>query len=482
MILWVLALLAGVTAGILQAGRVATARVESMLDANRDAQGKRLESLIETPLLIPEILAKTRAVRALISQPNAAAARELNESLEEMAQSAHADVIHLMDAGGNTLAASNWRAKDSFVGHNHGSSPYFQQAITGQTGRYTARDVTSHRLAVYLARPVTAGGEIRGVLAVKISLDSMQSHVDALWRQGQEMVLVSDANGVVILSPMSVLTFQAIQPIDAAARRAIEASTQYGDTLSDVSQRAGDSLNAQLRFVEFRDLSGLSFLQKSYALPELGLRVSLHVPASRYRSMVAEFTALFSLAALAVFLIVLGIVLRAIYAARLFATAIRDPLTGLSTRLYMNEWCDAAIRAHNRDPQAGFGLALFDLDLFRQVNDVHGHLAGDEVLRRVGEIMRNAIRGQDLGVRFGGEELAVFVQCADQAAAVAFAERLRRKVEQHAFRSGTDERIAVTLSGGVAYHAVGESADALFARADAKLREAKELGRNRISD
>jgi len=71
------------------------------------------------------------------------------------------------------------------------------------------------------------------------------------------------------------------------------------------------------------------------------------------------------------------------------------------------------------------------------------------------------------------------VHCADATAAASLAERVRRNVEQSEFQSKTG-RIPVTLSGGVAYHAAGEMLDALFARADKKLYEAKELGRNRI--
>jgi len=84
-------------------------------------------------------------------------------------------------------------------------------------------------------------------------------------------------------------------------------------------------------------------------------------------------------------------------------------------------------------------------------------------------------------VRFGGEELAVFVHCADRAEAASLAERIRHTVEHFEF-CGKTGYISVTLSGGVAYHAVGNTLDALFARADKKLYEAKELGRNRIWD
>ena len=266
-----------------------------------------------------------------------------------------------------------------------------------------------------------------------------------------------------------------------ATRKAIEASRQYGGEILPLSLTPGNALSQQLRFVEFSDIPDRSFLQKSYYFPELGLRLYLHLPASSYWEPVAEFTAMFSLLALAIFLGCISLFQRWVYGAKLIEAAIRDPLTGLNTRLYMGDWCEAAIRAHNRDPRAGFGLVVFDLDLFKQVNDVHGHLAGDEVLRRVGALIRSAIRGEDLAVRFGGEELAVFVHCADAAEAAALAERIRHSVEQFEFRSKIG-RVPVTLSGGVAYHAAGETLDALFARADQKLYEAKELGRNRIRD
>jgi len=97
----------------------------------------------------------------------------------------------------------------------------------------------------------------------------------------------------------------------------------------------------------------------------------------------------------------------------------------------------------------------------------------------VGQLIRNAIRGQDLAVRFGGEEIAVFVQGADLAETLALAERIRQSVGQFMFQS-KGQVIPVTLSGGVAIHTVGESLDALFSRADEKLYEAKERGRNQI--
>ncbi len=477
----VLILLAGVMGAFVQGKRTALERLESMFDRSSVSRRNLLQLQLQHPLLVPEVLSTSKTVRVLLAQPSSIAAREQDEVLEETARNVRMDVVYVMDLSGNCVAASNWRAQDSFVGKNYAFRPYFQQALAGQTGRYIAKGVTSFKVGYYLARPVTSDGKIRGAVVAKLSFDALQSRLEDFWRNEKELDLVTDGNGVVVVSPLSAFAFKPIQPIPEAARKAIEASRQYGNEMLPISMTPGNALTEQLRFVSFKDIPDQSFLQESYYLPDLGLRLYVHIPASRYWEIVAEFTAMFSLLALVIFLLCVSLLQRWVYGAKLLETAIRDPLTGLNTRLYMDDWCEAAIRAHTRDARTGFGLVVFDLDLFKQVNDTHGHLAGDEVLRRVGAIIRNAIRGEDLAVRFGGEELAVFVRCADLSEAASLAERIRHSVEQSEFQTKTGS-VSVTLSGGVAYHAVGETLDALFARADKKLYEAKELGRNRIRD
>ncbi len=475
----VLLLLAGMMGAFLQAERTALERNEAVFDLTSEGHKHLLDLEIGRSLSVPDVLATSKSVRALLLQPNATSIREQNEILEETARDVQVDVIYVMDLSGNTLAASNWRKPDSFVGHNYGFRPYFKQAVAGQTGRYVAKGVTSLKVGYYLSRPVMVDGSIGGVVVAKISLDAIQSRLEKLWRQDRELALVADEHGVVFVSPLGALMFETMRPIPEAVRKVIETSRQYGEQIAPAPLTPGNSLSDGIRFVEFNDIPNQSFLQKSYYFQDLDLRLYQHIPASRYWTIVAEFTGMFSLLALVVFLASIGIFQRWAYGVKLMEAAIRDPLTGLNTRLYMNDWCNAAIRTHNRDPAAGIGLAVFDLDLFKQINDTQGHLAGDAVLKQVGEIIRSAIRGEDLAVRFGGEELAVFVRCADEAVAVAFAERIRHSVEQAEFRSKAG-RMTVTLSGGVAYHAVGEPLDALFARADKKLYEAKALGRNRI--
>jgi diguanylate cyclase (GGDEF)-like protein len=472
-------LLVGVLFAFVQGQRTALDDLELTLDRSAISRKNLLQRELQNPLLVPEVLAATPMVRALLVRPSLAAASEQSAVLEETAINTGVEVLYVMDLNGDTLATSNWRASDSFVGKSYKFRPYFQQAIAGQTGRYVAKGVTSGKIGYYLARPVSVDGHIRGVVVAKNSLDALQSRVDDFWREDRELNLVSDLNGVLVAAPLSAFVFKSIAPMTQATRTAIEVSRQYGNEIGVLPMTQGKALSQSIRLVQFSAIPGQSFLQKSYFFPDLGMRLYLHLPASRYWQIVAQFTAMFSLLALVIFLVCVGLFQRWSYTSKLIETAIHDPLTGLHTRLYMGDWCAAAIRVHNRDPGAGFGLVVFDLDLFKQVNDKYGHLAGDDVLRRVGEIVRNALRGEDLAVRFGGEELALFVRCVDLTQTLALAERIRRGVERFQFHS-QGGLIPVTLSGGVAYHTAGETLDALFARADQKLYEAKERGRNQI--
>ena len=182
MLVLVLILLAGVMGAFLQGKRSALERLESMFDRSSVSRRNLLQREIQNPLLVPEVLATSKTVRVLLAHPSSIAAREQNEVLEETARNIQVDVIYVMDLSGNCLAASNWRAQDSFVGKNYRFRPYFQQALAGQTGRYIAKGVTSFKVGYYLARPVTVDGKIRGVVVAKISFDALQSRIEEFWR------------------------------------------------------------------------------------------------------------------------------------------------------------------------------------------------------------------------------------------------------------------------------------------------------------
>ncbi len=127
-----------------------------------------------------------------------------------------------------------------------------------------------------------------------------------------------------------------------------------------------------------------------------------------------------------------------------------------------------------------FALVLFDIDHFKKINDTYGHLAGDEVLRSLGPLLKKRVRTNDIVARVGGEEFAVILPEAGQAGGVALAEKLRTIVAAEQFIYNGIE-IPVTVSLGVsAYEAHHENAEAIVSLADEKLYEAKRGGRNRV--
>ncbi len=169
--------------------------------------------------------------------------------------------------------------------------------------------------------------------------------------------------------------------------------------------------------------------------------------------------------------------------AQLHAAARTDLKTGLLNAVTWEREAAASLSAARRARQP-VSVLLVDIDHFKRVNDTHGHLVGDDVLRSVAEVLRNQLRDeQDLLCRFGGEEFAVLLPGLDSTGASKAAERLRRAVAERVTPAGT-ALIQVTVSVGVAVaDPVNDTAtdvQELLARADVGLYRAKDQGRNQV--
>jgi two-component system, cell cycle response regulator len=169
----------------------------------------------------------------------------------------------------------------------------------------------------------------------------------------------------------------------------------------------------------------------------------------------------------------------------LFHAATRDPLSGLYNRRYFDERLMAEVsRARRSD--AALTICMIDLDRFKRINDRHGHLAGDQVLREVSAHLAKMVRLEDVLARYGGEELVLLAPATDTEEAALLGERLRAAVERLAIEidAGAGTSVAITVSVGVAClseldpHATPRE---LLARADARLYRAKQAGRNRVA-
>jgi len=158
--------------------------------------------------------------------------------------------------------------------------------------------------------------------------------------------------------------------------------------------------------------------------------------------------------------------------------AIRDPLTGLFNRRYLEETLERELGRVKR-VGAPMGVIMMDLDHFKQYNDTFGHSAGDELLAALGSLVQQQIRGEDIACRYGGEEFLVILPGASVSIALERAESLRQAVkEMHQHHQGLKP---TTLSLGVAvYPDHGDTGLDLIRSADAALYRAKQAGRDRV--
>jgi two-component system cell cycle response regulator len=166
---------------------------------------------------------------------------------------------------------------------------------------------------------------------------------------------------------------------------------------------------------------------------------------------------------------------------RLEALAHVDPLTQLLNRRALIVKLVAELERVRRY-NAPLSVLMIDVDHFKLVNDTHGHLAGDQVLEAIGTLLSRAARTVDTVARYGGEEFAIVLPETGEQGAVAFAERLRTKIEANPFTIGRGQDLHLTISVGVTTFpgAAGNTAEDLLDTADQALYRAKQDGRNLV--
>ncbi|WCM53046.1 GGDEF domain-containing protein [Pseudomonas sp. WJP1] len=160
-------------------------------------------------------------------------------------------------------------------------------------------------------------------------------------------------------------------------------------------------------------------------------------------------------------------------------SALRDPLTDTGNRIAMDQTLQREIELARRHMQP-LSLLMLDIDHFKQINDTHGHSAGDDVLKAVAASIKNQLRNVDMVFRYGGEEFLILLSNTSREAAALVGERLRcaAQIEDYPADGRTVE---LTVSLGCSTLLPGESAESLLRRADSALYVAKREGRNRLT-
>ncbi|MBU2098220.1 MAG: diguanylate cyclase, partial [Gammaproteobacteria bacterium] len=160
--------------------------------------------------------------------------------------------------------------------------------------------------------------------------------------------------------------------------------------------------------------------------------------------------------------------------------SIRDPLTGLYNRRYLEEAMERELLRARRN-KAGLCVLMVDIDHFKQFNDTHGHQAGDLLLKEFGEYLRRHVRAEDIACRYGGEEFLIAMPGTDSNEARERAEMLRQNlISLKVHFQGTTLPTVTASFGAAIFPAHGDDRDALIRSADAALYLAKRKGRNRV--
>ncbi|HEY1694793.1 MAG TPA: GGDEF domain-containing protein [Polyangiaceae bacterium] len=170
---------------------------------------------------------------------------------------------------------------------------------------------------------------------------------------------------------------------------------------------------------------------------------------------------------------------------QIYESSVRDPLTRAYNRRYLVERLASEV-AYARRHRTHLGLVLLDLDHFKRVNDTHGHLVGDDVLREVSALLQRLVRVEDVFARFGGEEFVLIVRGIEHANVGRFAERVRLAVERIEVAAPTSQAGVVRVTLSLGFASLAELPDAqreqgaLLQLADERLYKAKTAGRNRV--
>ena len=174
-----------------------------------------------------------------------------------------------------------------------------------------------------------------------------------------------------------------------------------------------------------------------------------------------------------------GNVIENLYYEEIHRMAIMDGLTNLfNKRYFLETLVKEAARA--RRYHRPLSLIMIDLDHFKQVNDTYGHLAGDHILKELGELLRSRIRREEIVVRYGGEELAILLPETAKDGAAEVADQMRQRVESHTF-SFAGKKITITISAGVAeLIETNYDFNGFVDVADERLYAAKKGGRNKV--
>ncbi|HLA31186.1 MAG TPA: sensor domain-containing diguanylate cyclase, partial [Pseudomonas sp.] len=311
-------------------------------------------------------------------------------------------------------------------------------------------------------------GNFIGATGVGLTVDAVVELIDTYQQRYNRSVFFVDTSGRIVLTgaqggPMGAKAGQSLSELPGLEQLLAKLRQPQSGSFEYQEQGRGHFLN--VRFIP--ELDWYLFVDKQENGALAGLRQSLYLNL---------------LICLLVTLIVISLVSIALrrYQARINALATTDQLTELLNRRGFDLLASQALQEARRHNSPLCAL-LLDLDQFKELNDKHGHLAGDEVLRGFANKLQGNLRQADIICRWGGEEFILLLKDTTPEQARELGEKIRQQTELSRF-THNGSNLQITVSIGLAQLQADDALNQLIARADRALYRAKQSGRNRLCE
>jgi len=202
------------------------AKLVSQSNQQLDIFAAHLQSQLQRFDAIPKLLLDQKLVVASLQDTgNAKLQAKTNRYLKHVNNTIGSSDTYLIDLNGTTIAANNWRDEQTFIGKNFAFRPYFQQAVSGQQGRYFALGTTSGQRGYYFSSPVINANKIIGVVVVKMDL----SKIEKEWTGKQAHFMVTDDDNIIFISNTQSWLLHSLTPLSIEKSQQIARSRRYGD-------------------------------------------------------------------------------------------------------------------------------------------------------------------------------------------------------------------------------------------------------------
>lgn len=305
-----------------------------------------------------------------------------------------------------------------------------------------------------------------GATGIGLTVDALVNTIDDSQQRYGRGIYFVDADGRIVLTGRQ----------GVAGEKAVHANIRDIDGLRE---QADAILEGRLESLEYQNGGHRHFLNVRY-IPELKWHLFVvkqenEALAKIQKTLYLNLGLCAGITALTLLVVYLTV---SRYQRRLEEIATTDSLTGLANRHALELLLDQGMRESAR-VGAPISAILLDLDRFKELNDSHGHFAGDRVLQGIARILHSSVRNSDIACRWGGEEFLIILKNTNLPASAEIANTIRARIEK-ARHDIDGAPVALTASAGVTTYRPGESKESFISRADALLYQAKQEGRNRV--